>query len=144
MRRAPHGTALGSIQFWVCRELKYTGKKAARAKSATHYAMSWWHTRSDTYLDTVDTDVAKRACKRYVKKQMIAPVGFFVGIFLAIFVQVIVSAVVRIILEWVFNDRTAREMLKEKEQYKYIRSLARQLHDDESLAVHALDLPEGS
>ena len=139
MGKAPHGTALGSIQFWVCRELKYTGKKAERANKATHYAMSWWHTRSDTYLDTVDPVVANRACKRYVKKKMIGPSGFFAGIFLAIFVQVIVSAVVRIILEWIFNDRGAREALKEKEQYKYIRSLARQLHGDESLAVHALD-----
>ena len=137
MGTTPQGTSLGSIQHWVCEELSYTGKKAEQAREATFYAMGWWHTRSDTYIETVDPKVAKKACGKYVKRQMAEPVGFFAGIFLAIFVQVLVSAVVRIILAWLFRDQDARKALKENEQHKYIRGLARLRYNDESLAVYA-------
>ena len=133
----PQGTSLGSIQHWVCGRLEYTGKKAEQAREATFYAMGWWHTRSDTYVDTVDPKIAKKACGKYVKQQMMGPVGFFAGIFLAIFVQVLVSAVVRIILEWLFRDESSRKALKENEQHKYIRGLARLRYNDESLAIYA-------
>lgn len=137
MGTAPQGTSLGAIQYWVCGQLGYTGKKSEQAREATFYAMGWWHTRSDTYIETVDHKVAKKACGKYVKRQMMEPVGFFAGIFLAIFVQVVVSAVVRIILAWLFNDKTARKALRDNEQHKYMRGLARLRYNDESLAVYA-------
>ena len=103
----PQGMSLGSVQYWVNRELKYTGWKASVSDEVTKCAMEWCKTGMLEGVGPVDHE---KSCKEYVKNNYQNPIGF-IGLLLPFIISGIVNIVVQLILAWLLSDSESRESI---------------------------------
>jgi len=116
----PESFDLTAVQAWVCRELKYSGRKEEMANTATERALEWWIRKGDpkyTYglqQETLRSSAkdrwrkdAYKECKAYVHETP-QRYGFIWSILLSLMMNIIISAVANLIIKWLFSDEKPR------------------------------------
>ena len=116
----PTSYELTAVQEWVCRKLKYSGQKEEMANAAVERALEWWVRNGDsTYAYSLQQDsirssakarwkkAAYKECKTYIHDTP-KRYGFIWSILLSLVLNIVISAVARIIVDWLFSEKSAR------------------------------------
>jgi hypothetical protein len=123
MRSKPTGYSLGAVQYWITREAKFTGRKAAFSDELAQEAMQWWATRPYGDGGFADRKQAMKGLRAHLSTHARKKYGVIGSLVFMLFINIVISIVTKMIIKWLFGNAEEQKAVYENRGIYFVEPI---------------------